>query len=197
MAADFRINLAKDMTSTEEDRVRFYNGMLIYLVICAAAMVFTAYLSSVNIVRYVQNNRECSHLLSTVCSVSGLEASSFKDPGETYAALEDYSRRIESLRQALGRRVQLLPVVHNLFVDLPDGMVLQSLSANKSKLAFGLSMPPPSEQSGDPVRDLRSAWEKNDELMKRVASIRPVTGERRTIGTQSIFYVQFECILKK
>ena len=88
-------------------------------------------------------------------------------------------------------------MIHNLFLDLPENVALLNLAGNKTKLEFGLVMPAPSEKAGDPVKDLREAWEGNEELMRRVISIRPTTGERRTIGEESMFFVQFECVLKK
>ncbi len=197
MAADYKINLAKDLTSSIEGRVKFYNGMLIYLAICAALLVCVAYLASVNIKTFLDNSREQRQLLATSMAVAGLEADTFKNPSGTYAELESYSRRIASLKRSLGQRVQLLPVIHNLFLDLPENVALLNLAGNKTKLEFGLVMPAPSEQAGDPVKDLREAWESNEELMRRVISIRPTTGERRTIGEESMFFVQFECVLKK
>ncbi len=196
MATDCRINLAKELTSSTEERVRFYNRMLIYLVICAAGLVLVAFLSSWNLKNYIENNHEHAQLLNSSSIVSGLNPSAFKNPDNTYDELRNYSNQIIILKQELGSRVQLLPVVHNLFVDLHKNITLQSLSASKDKLAFGLIMPPPSA-GADPVRDLRTAWEANEELMKRVSTIRPITGERRTIGKKSVFYVQFECILNK
>ena len=196
MPADFRINLAKDLTSSVEFRTKFYNGMLIYLVCCSSLLVLVSYLASSNLKSYLGNKAEQKQLWLTAEAVSGLDRSAFKNPAGVYEELDTYSRRIASLKKLLGQRVQLLPVVHNLFVDLPEGVALQSLSANRNKLSFGLVMPPPSLDA-DLVRDLRAAWEKNDELMRRVATIRLLTGERRTLGGQSMFFVQFECVLKK
>jgi hypothetical protein len=197
MAADYRINLAKDLTSTVEERTRFYNGMLIYLVICSAFLVYTAYFASINVQKYLKNRHEHLQLLRTASAVSGIELAAFRNPDKIYTDLETHALQITALKKALSQRVQLVPVIHNLFVDLPEGVSLQSLSANKSKMSFGLVMPPPSEEAGDPVQQLRAAWEKNEELMKRVSTIRPVTGERQTMGSRSVFFVQFECILEK
>lgn len=196
MPADFRINLAKDLTSSAEERTRFYKGMLIYLLLCSVLLVSVAYAASSNLRSYMKNKAEQQQLRTTTLAVTGLDPAVFKNPIPIYTALESHYRKIASLKKVLGQQVQLLPVVHNLFLDLPEGVALQSLSANKNAVSFGLVMPPPS-QDADPVRDLREAWEKNEELMKRVATIRPVTGERRTIETVSVFYVQFECVLKK
>ena len=196
MAADFKINLSRELTSSEEERVRFYNGMLVYLVVCAAALVFVAYLASMNIKRYIENNGARAQMLRTTAAVADIDERHFRNPNKAYAELEAYSFQLASLRKSLGQRVQLLPVVHNLFQNLPNGVALRSLSANKTKVNFGLVMPNPSEGS-DPVKDLRKSWENNEELMSRVASIRPVTGERRTMNGESMFFVQFECVLKK
>ncbi|MDF7808431.1 hypothetical protein P4E94_13335 [Pontiellaceae bacterium B12219] len=197
MPADYRINLAKDLTSSVEERTRFYNRMLLYQVGCAALLVLVAYFSSVNLNSFLRNRLEAHQLLVTAAVVSDLDLETFKNPDTIYKELDVHSREIASLRQVLESRVQLLPVIHNLFLNLPADVSLQMLSANRYKLSFGLVMPPLSEHAGDPVRDLREAWEKNEELMMRVSSIRPLTGERRTIGNTSVFYVQFECLLKK
>lgn len=197
MAADYTINLAKDITSSPEKRIRFYHGMLIYLVFCALALVCVSYLSSINTMKFMKNRQERNQLLQTTAAVAGIPASAFENPDSTYAHLETQAIQIALLQKALGQRVQLLSVIHNLFSDLPEGVSVQSLSANKTKMSFGLVMPPPSEEGGDPVKQLRSGWEKNEVLMKRVSSIRPVTGERRRMGEVSVFYVQFECVLTK
>ena len=196
MAVDFRINLARDLVRSVEERKRFYHGMLLYLCACAVLLVAVAYLSSVNLLQYLKNRQERRSLLATTEAVSGLGAPAFKNPERIHARVEEASLGIAALKGVLQRRVQLLPVVHNLFVDLPEGVALQSLSAGKDKMVFGLVMPPASAEAGDPGRQLRTGWEKNAELMERVASIRPVTGERRTMGDTSVFYVQFECVLK-
>jgi hypothetical protein len=197
MPVDYRINLAKDLTSSVEDRTKFYNRMLMYLVSCAVLLVSVAYLASMNFSIYLANKAEARQLLTTAAAVSDLDQAAFKNPDTIYKELEVHSREIASLRQILGRRVQLLPVVHNLFLDLPADVSLQTLSANKTKVSFGLVMPLPTQDSCDLVRELKESWEKNAELMRRVNTIRPLTGERRTIGDKSLFFVQFECVLNK
>jgi hypothetical protein len=197
MPADYRINLAKDLTSSVEERTKFYNRMLVYLVACAVLLVLVSYLASMNFSTFLKNRTEAHQLLVTAAVVSDLNPSAFKNPDTIYKELDVHSREIASLRRVLESRVQLLPVIHNLFLDLPPGVALQTLSGNRNKLSFGLVMPPLSQTAGDPVRDLKEAWEKNEELMMRVSTIRPLTGERRTVGDESMFYVQFECLLNK
>ncbi len=197
MAADFNINLAKDLTSSQEERERFYNGMLVYLVACAVALVLVAFLSSVNVAKYLKNKREHKQLVQTAAAVSGLDVAAFKNPDQTYRELETYARQIATLKSVLSGRKPLLPVIHNLFSNLPTGVALQSLSTDKDKLTFGLVMPPVSSESGDPVRRLRTVWERNPDLMRHVQSLRALTSERRKINNVSVFYVEFECVLKK
>jgi hypothetical protein len=197
MAADFQINLAKDLTSSVEDRATFYNRMLIYLVACAAFLVFVAYFASTNIMKYIDNQSVMRQLEQTTVSVSDVSKEDYKDPETALAELEIYSRRIGKLKSLLGVRVQILPVIHNLFVDLPEEVMLQNLSANRSRITFGMVMPAPSEEDGDLVTEMTDIWEKNEELMSRVVSLRPVTGERRMLGAKPVFFVQFECTLKK
>jgi hypothetical protein len=197
MAADYRINLAKELTSSLEMRQRFYNGMHLYLGLCCALLVLVGYLSTVNVISWMSNRNERRELLASASRMTGIDSAGFKDPDKLYRGLNAYSGQLASLRRSLARRPQLLPIIHNLFLDLPESVTLQSLSAGDGKLLFGLVMPPASEEGGDPVRELRTAWEGNKELMKRVVSIRPLTGERQTTGTKSLFYVKFECILNK
>ncbi len=194
---DYRINLAKSFVASESERRRFYNGMLIYLALCAVALVFTAYLSSVNVKHYLKNRRERQQLQATIAAVSGLDAATFRNPDKVYDALNADAERIGRLKTALSGRVPMLPVIYNLFSDLPRGVALQSLSAGTDKMSFGMVMPLSSDASGDFVRDLKAGWERKPELMRRVKSIRPLTGERRRVGSISVFYVEFECMLKK
>ncbi|QBG46121.1 hypothetical protein EGM51_01345 [Verrucomicrobia bacterium S94] len=196
MPADFRINLAKDLTSTPEERVRFYHGMLIYQMICAVLLVLVAYLASLNLTTFLENKAQQREILATTEAVYGVSKSAFRNPEAAYNELDLYSRRIESLKRLLGRRIQLLPIVHNLFLELPEGVALQSLSADTAKLSFGLVMPSPTAEN-DVVKELRAGWERNEALMQRVSSIRPLTGERRMVGDQSMVYMQFECVLEK
>ncbi|HEY5653691.1 MAG TPA: hypothetical protein VIR63_04910 [Pontiella sp.] len=197
MRIDYHINLSKDQTSTPEARKQFYNGMLIYLCLCFAALVLVAYLSSINIRSYVENKQDQNGLMKEVKAVCGIEEDSFRNPDKIYKALNADALQLQKLKQVLGRRTHLLPVIHSLFMELPEGVVLQDLSANRNKIVFDLVMPQVSEEAGNPVRDLQKAWEENKDLKQRVATIRPQTGERRSFGGETRFFVQFECILKK
>ncbi len=196
MPADFQINLARKLTSSADERKQFHNGILIYLVCCAVLLVLTAYLTSINLQAFMQNRAERNQLAAVISAENGISKSMFRNPEQSYVQLDGYSRKLTTLKQLLGQRVQLLPVVYNLFIELPQGVALQSLSADTAKVEFGLVMPTPSGDAGDPVKVLRAAWESNPELKKRVETIRPVTGERRKVGSEMKFYVQFECILK-
>jgi len=191
---DYHINLAREMVSTTEQRKRFYRGMLIYLTVCALVLAGAAWFSARNVKEAFRNRRECEHLLANASMVEGVDAEAFSNPDQIYEELQFRATEIARLKQALERQVRLLPVIHNLFAELPEGVALQSLSADQGKMAFGLLMPP-SGKVADPVRDLKNLWKKNEALLTRVSSIRPVTGERRMVGTNSIFFVQFECFL--
>lgn len=194
---DYRINLAKSLTSSKEKRTRFYHGMLIYLTLCAGVMVGVAYLSSLNLRSFMENRRKREQVLVSASAKSGFGAVAFKNPSQAYSALNTYSSEISTLKTLLEQRVKLLSIIDCLFADLQEGTALQSLSASKEKMAFGLILPPASEEHGDPVRKLKEAWEGNKELMNRVATIRPLTVERRTLASKPVYYVKFECILKK
>ncbi len=197
MAVDYQINLAKSLTSSNEARNRFNSGMLLYLLVCTVGLVVASYSTSINLSRYMKNRQEQRQLMATTLAVSGLNASTFKNPDQVYKELQTYSEELSTLQAALGSRTLLLPVIHNLFMDLSSDIELKTLSANKSKITFGINVPAASKGVSDPVRALKTAWEGNADLMRYVTSIRPVKGERRTTGAESVFYVQFECVLKK
>ena len=195
---DFRINLAKTMVSSSEERQKFYNGMLIYLVVCAAAMVYVAYLTSVNISEAYRANKENRMLVKTVSASSAFSKEFYKNPKKAYQNLDVYAADLEILRAALSQRSHFLPVMSQLFSDFPADVALQGLlaSASSKKLSFGLVLPLSDREKGDPVRKLQASWNGNEALMQKVYSIRAITGERRMFGDTPAFFVQFECILK-
>jgi hypothetical protein len=195
---DYRINLAKSIVSSEEERQKFYNGMLIYLVLCAAAMVYVAYLSAASFLEAHRSNKQSQALFSAVAESSEFSKTFYKNPGDAYQELEVYATDLEILHKALAERSHFLPVMSQLFSDFPEGVALQGLSASAEnrKISFGLVLPLSDQTKADPVRQLQSTWSGNQELMQRVKSIRPITGERRMLGDEPVFFVQFECLLK-
>lgn len=196
--ADFNINLARSMVSTPEERQRFYNRMLIYLVICAAAMVYVAYLGSVNLVSVVRDHRHRRALVQAVTSASDYGKIFYKDPAKAYEELGDYANDLEILRVSVSKRAQFLPVLNQLFMDFPKKVVLQNLTARGSDktISFGLVIPYSGQDDVDPVRALQSQWNNNAELQKLVASIRPITSEQHMVGNSAAAFVKFECILR-
>ncbi len=194
---DYRINLAKTLTSSAEERTRFYRSMLVYLMLCAVVMVGVTYLSALNLRSFLENRRERKQLLVSASAISGFDAAAFKNPNKAYSELKAYSNEIGALKAVLGQRVQLLPVIDSLFAELPPGASVQRLSATREKMDFGMILPLASGERSDSVRKLTEAWEGNEELMERVSAIRPLAGERRTRGSNSVYYVQFECVLRK
>ena len=118
--ADFNINLARGIVSTNEERRRFWDRMLLYLSLCGAAMVYVAYASAININRYLDNRQALRAELATMASVSGLDASTFNDPETVYASAEERANRIGALRRALDQRTRLLPVVHVTSLTEPE-----------------------------------------------------------------------------
>lgn len=195
---DYRINLAKTVVSTPEERQKFYNRMLIYLVICAGAMVYVAYLSASNMLKAHRANKQSTALIKGATTTSGFSKTFFKNPDAAYQELEVYAVDLEILRDVFSKRSHFLPVISELFQDFPDGVTLQGLTASavSKKLAFGLVLPLSNQEKVDPVRQLQATWNGNDDLMNRVESIRPITGERRMVGDEPVFFVQFECLLK-
>jgi len=195
---DYRINLAKTMASTPEARRKFYNGMLVYLVCCALGLVYVAYLSSLNIIEGIAASRQRTVLIKTVNAVSEFNKEFYKNPNEAFQMLNSYTSDLGILQTALSERSHFLPVIGQLFADFPDDVAMQGLTASAAtkKLSFGLALPLSNQEQGDPVRKLQGMWTGNEELMNRVNSIRPVTGERRVVDGKPVFFVQFECVLK-
>ncbi len=197
--SDYRINLVKSVVSSEEERQKFYNGMLIYLVLCFAAMVYVSYLSAKSFLEAHRVNKQSQALVNTVAESSGFSKTFYKNPADAYRELEVYSADLDLLRAALSERSHFLPVMTQLFSDFPEGVALQGLSASavNKKISFGLVLPLTDQTKADPVRQLQTMWSGNTELMQRTQSIRPITGERRMVGDEPVFFVQFECLLKQ
>ena len=196
--ADFNINLAKIMVSTPEERQRFYNRMMIYLVICAAAMVYVAYLASLNLVETVKLNRERQALIMTASSITGYGQTFYSNPDQTYQELDLYAKDLEILRDLLLQRANFLPVLNQIFLDFPDNIALQSLRATASgkSIQFGLVAPYRDQKGESPVSTLQARWKGNKELVNRTAVLRQLTSERRLVGDMAAVFVKFECVLK-
>jgi hypothetical protein len=195
---EYRINLAKSLTSTPEGRKRFYYGMLIYQALCAGLMVNVIYLSSFSIIDGLRASRNKRNLVKSVTSVSEFSKSFYKNPEQAYAELALYSEDLTTLRSALAGRSYFQPVISQLFAEFPEGVALESVTASvaSKKVSFGLVVPLSDEEGGDAVRKLQAAWTANEELMKRITNIRPTTGERRVVAGKPVFFVEFECLFK-
>lgn len=195
---DFNINLAKTMVSSPEQRQKFYNRMLIYLIICAAAMVYVAYLGSRNLLQAIHANRERQVLIGVDTAVSDSGKAFYRNPDRTYQELDAYAKDLETLRDLLLKRAHFLPVLNQLFVDFPDNIALQHLTATASSktIEFGLVAPLFDEKGGNPVSALQAQWKGNDELLSRTTGVRQVTSERRLVGDTAAVFVKFECVLK-
>lgn len=195
---DFNINLVKSMTSTPEERIRFYHRMLIYLVACAALMVGVAYLSSTNIVSAMKTNRERMELVEAVSSVSEYGKAFYADPGRALDEFSHYATDLEVLRSALEERSQFLPVMSQLFSDFPDNVALQSLNANAAEksIEFILVAPVIDAEGNDVLRPLQARWRDNKELRTRANAVTQLTSEREMVGDTLMVYVKYKCIVK-
>ncbi|MBW2514682.1 MAG: hypothetical protein JRE21_08960 [Deltaproteobacteria bacterium] len=196
--ADFNINLAKTMVNSPEERQRFYHRMLIYLAICAAALVYVAYLASMNLVAVIHSNRERQALIKTNSSVLEHGQAFYRNPERTYRELEAYGKDLETLRDLLITRAQFLPVFSQLFLDFPDDIALQDLTATASSrtIEFGLVAPYLNDEGESPIGKLQARWKANKELITRTTGIRQVTSERRLVGDKAAVFVTFECVLR-
>ena len=190
---DFRINLAKTMTSTPEQRRKFYNGMILYLSICAAGMVYTGYLASANVMDAYSANRQRNNMIPAISSASTFSKTFYKNPGQAYDDLQLYAADLALLKTAFAQRTHFLPVLHQLFSDFPEEVAVESLEASSknNRITFGLVGP------GKLVKAQQAAWKQNEALGSLVGSIKQVKGEQRMVEGQPVYFVKFECILKK
>lgn len=189
---DYQINLAKSVTSTPEQRRKFYNGMILYLALCAAGMVYVGYLASANMMEAYNANRQRRNMVRAVSSVSTFSKEFYKNPDKAYSELQAYTADLTVLKSAFAERTHFLPVLNQLFSDFPEDVAIESLeaSAAKNSITFGLVGP------GKSVKAQQAAWRKNTKLSGLVRSIKQVKGEQRMVGGQPVYFVKFECILK-
>lgn len=189
---DYHINLAKSVTSTPEQRRKFYNGMILYLSLCAAGLVYVAYLASANVMEAYGANRQRRNMVKAVSSVSGFSKSFYKNPDKAYSELQLYAADLVLLKTAFAQRTHFLPVLTQLFSDFPEDVAVESLeaSADRKHIVFGLVGP------GKSVKAQQLAWRQNAELNGLVRSIKQVKGEQRMVGGQPVYFVKFECVLR-
>ena len=189
---DYRINLAKTVVSTPEQRRKFYNGMMIYLVFCAAGLVYTAYLASSNVIEAYSASRQRRQMVKAVSSASGFSKTFYKNPDKAYDELKLYAEDLATLKTAFAQRTHFLPVLNQLFADFPEDVAVENLEASVAgnSIAFGLVGP------GKSVKAQQLAWKQNAELNALVRSIKQVKGEPRTVAGLPVYFVKFECVLK-
>lgn len=188
---DYRINLAKTITSTPEQRRKLYNGMIIYLSLCAAGLVYTAYLASANVMEAYSAGRQRRTMIKAVSSASGFGDTFYKNPQKALSELELYADDLTMLKTAFAQRTHFLPVLNQLFADFPENVAVENLeaSAKRKTIAFGLV------GSGKSIRTRQEAWKKNEKLNKLVR-IKQIKSEQRMVGGQSVYSVKFEGELK-
>lgn len=197
---DYKINLAKSITSTAEQRRTFYNGMLFYLVFCAAGLVYVAYLTSGNVSQAYQDITHRRMLQRSLASSTGVGKEFFRSPEVAFENLSRYSSEIEMLKLALSERVALLPVMDSIISEVPSGVALQSMSGSSTKriVTFVLTTPAKDGSSTSWVRRMQAVWLQNKDLMNRIeGNIKEVKRDRGSLGGQSVYYIQFECTLKQ
>lgn len=195
---DFNVNLVKSMTSTQEERRRFYNRMLIYLVTCAALMVGVAYLGSKNIVTAVKAGNERAALIGAVTSVSDYGKEFYANPEKALEEFGNYASDLEVLRSVLEQRSQFLPVLSQLFSDFPENVALQSLNAKAAdnSIEFVLVAPVIDEDGKDVLRALQAKWRDDDDLNSLAHAVTQMTSEREMAGDTLMAYVKYKCIVK-
>jgi len=195
---DFNINLAKSMTSSPVERARFYNRMLIYLVICAAMLVGVAFWGSRSILAATKANHDRKLLVETLAVTSEYGESFFKNPDQAYDEFKGYATDLETLRSALEKRSQFLPVMSQLLSGFSKEIGLQSLSASDEDKAieFVLVAPVIDEAGNDVLRELQDKWRSNEELRLRAHAVSQLTSEREMVGDTLMAYVRYRCIVK-
>jgi recombinational DNA repair ATPase RecF len=189
---DYRINLAKTVTSTPEQRRKFYNGMILYLSLCAAGLVYVAYLASSNVMEAYNASRQRRSMVKAVSSVSGFSKTFYRNPDKAYDELQLYAADLALLKTAFAQRTHFLPVLNQLFANFPEEVAVENLeaSAANNSIAFGLV------GSGKSVKAQQLAWKQNAELNGLVRSIKQIKGEQRMVGGQPVYFVKFKCMLK-
>ena len=189
---DFHINLAKTVTSTPEQRRKVYNGMILYLSLCAAGLVYVSYLASSNVMEAYNAGRQRRNMVKAVSSVSGFSKTFYRNPDKAYEELKLYAADLSLLSTAFSERIHFLPVLNELFSDFPEDVAVESLlaSSSKSSITFGLVGP------GKSVNAQVQAWKKSQELTRLALPITQVKSESKIVGGQSVYFMKFECVLK-
>jgi hypothetical protein len=189
---DYRINLAKSLTSTPEQRRKFYNGIILYLSICAAGLVYTAYLASYNILEAYNAERQRRILVRSGSASSDFAKEFYRNPEKAFNELNVYAEDLSLLKTAFSQRTHFLPVLNQLFADFQEDVAVEDLeaSAANNSITFGLVGP------GKSVREQQLVWKQNKELNQAVSSIKQIQGQQCMVGDKPVYFVKFECALK-
>jgi hypothetical protein len=97
------------------------------------------------------------------------------------------------LKAALAERTHFLPVMMQLFSKFPKDVVIEGLDASSAQHSIVFGLVGPSES----VKELQTVWKQNTELNQLVESIKQVAGEMRVVAGEPVYFVKFECVIKK
>ena len=190
---DYQINLAKTVVSTPEQRRKFYNGMILYLSVCAAGMVYVAYLASANVMEAYSASRQRGRMLKADAASSDFGKTFYKNPDKAYEELQLYASDLALLKTAFAQRTHFLPVLNQLFANFPEDVAVENLEASSANNSISFVLVGP----GKSVKAQQEAWGQNAELNGLVRrSIKQVKSESKMVGGQPVYFVRFECVLK-
>jgi hypothetical protein len=195
----FKVNLIRDVVPSPMLRTRIFRGVLAHF---AAFGILTAMVAWWHTVRIVN-----LHGRSTALAIQEKwfrkeypDVTDFKEYSEDLRlGLEHCAAQLAGIRNVMGGRLELPPVMLALLQPMTAGMRLGSFSVDREKKSFGFEISVPAatfERQRRNDTDIMTAWNENPVLRTRLKSI-VLIGSRRSRGPTGFEYVlTFSGVLK-
>ncbi len=187
----FKVNLIRDVVPSPILRARIFHGILAYVAVFG---ILTAIVAWWHTVRTVNLNGR-----STALAIQEKwfrhkypDVSDFKEYSEDLRlGLEHCAAQLSGIRNVMGGRLDLPPVMLALLQPMTAGMRLGSFSVDREKKSFGFEVSVPAatfERQRRSDTDIMTAWNENPVLRTRLKSI-VLIGSRRARGPTGFEYV--------
>lgn len=199
-----QINLARGFVLNARQRQTIYRGMIGYLLVAYAVLVFT-----VN--RATQRIQEGLNLTRQAQEIGQRFSSRYPgQPGmETYArqlkdALQKKNAQAAAINSALPVTTYSTLSLLNLLADPAQSGRINKLSFTqkgkqdgKPELIFSIMVPAIAREAGAETPASLQRWRKDPTLAREFTAITPITTEQGTVGSETVSILKYKAIFRE
>lgn len=195
----FKINLIRDVIASPARRARIFQGILAYMTAFGVLTAIVAWRHTARLVD-LHGRSQALAIQEKWFRQKYPDVSDFKEYSEDLRlGLEHCAAQLAGIRDVIGWRLELPPILLALLQPMTAGMRMGSFSVDREKKSFDFEVSVPSatfERQRRSDTDIMTAWNENPVLRTRLKSI-VLIGSRRARGPTGFEYVlNFSGVLK-